>query len=143
MPVSDGFQAHKILSLFRFFSEVHMSVHRSSVRSLPCELCKHLFKNTKSLFAHYKEKHTDRERKHVCDLCGKSFRDGYHLGRKVFQPARLNAFSFFIFLNSTFLFGLNFPVILKRLTGHIRSARVQYHWVCLSKDTPRYKFLIF
>ena len=62
---------------------VHMSSHSSSGKTLPCELCKQLFKTTKSLFAHYKEQHTDRQRKHVCELCGKSFRDSYHLDRKV------------------------------------------------------------
>ncbi|XP_023323707.1 gastrula zinc finger protein XlCGF26.1 [Eurytemora carolleeae] len=58
----------------------HLATHNPS-QNVTCEICSARFKNKRNLSSHMKSKHGDAERKHVCDLCGKSFFKTYHLNR--------------------------------------------------------------
>lgn len=59
-------------------NELNMSESHSS-NSTTCHLCKHDFVSRQSLYAHFKEQHSDRGRPHKCDLCQASFKRRSHL----------------------------------------------------------------
>lgn len=58
--------------------ELNMGESHSS-KSTTCHLCKHDFVSRQSLYAHFKEQHSDRGRPHKCDLCQASFKRRSHL----------------------------------------------------------------
>ncbi|XP_019562281.3 zinc finger protein 37 [Aedes albopictus] len=50
-----------------------------STKSTTCQLCKHDFVSRQSLYAHFKEQHSERGRPHKCHLCEATFKRKSHL----------------------------------------------------------------
>lgn len=57
---------------FKYDIEQHMKVHiGKEAEKYVCNECGHEFKQRSRLNEHVKRNHTDRERRHACEICGK------------------------------------------------------------------------
>ena len=61
--------------------DFHLSSHNPKDQNIQCDICKLMFKNTKTLYYHKKRSHDPSNKIHICYQCGKSYTDSHHLNR--------------------------------------------------------------
>jgi len=61
--------------------DFHLSSHNPKDLNVQCDVCKLMFKNSKTLYYHKKRTHDPNNKIHICYQCGKSYSDSHHLNR--------------------------------------------------------------
>ena len=72
--------------------DFHLSSHNPKDQNIECDVCKLMFKNTKTLYYHKKRSHDPTNKIHICYQCGKSYTDSHHLNRHMESHGQKSSF---------------------------------------------------
>jgi len=72
--------------------DFHLSSHNPKDQNIQCDICKLMFKNSKTLYYHKKRSHDPTNKIHICYQCGKSYTDSHHLNRHMESHGQKTSF---------------------------------------------------